>query len=115
MNEEEDEPVNGSPDEPGLDELDGLLSKLPREDPPAELVARTLAAVAAEQDGAGVATDPADEVQASRRPGLSWRLVAAVLLAGFLLASVVAVGFAGRIQALFETADAALDTVDSDL
>ena len=78
MSEEEEDPVNGSPDEPGLVELDGLLSELPREDPPAELVARTLAAVAAEQDGAAVATDPADEVQASGRPGLSWRLVAAV-------------------------------------
>ena len=105
----------GGGHDPGLQALDTMLSDLPEEDPPAALVARTLEAVTAEQEGAPVATDPADEVQSSRRPGLSWRLVAAVLLGAFLLASAAAVQLSGKVQALFETADAEMDTVDSDL
>ena len=41
--------------------------------------------------------------------------VAAVLLAASLLASALAVQFGGKMKALFETADAEIDTVDSGL
>jgi len=103
-------------DGPVLEELDGLLSQLSGESPPEALVARTLRAVAEDQAGLGAGDDAGEADEVLRHTsGIPWRLVAAVLLAAILIAGVATVQFAGKIQALFETADAAIDTVDSDL
>ncbi len=98
--------------EAALAQLDSLLAAVAQESPPEALVARTLAAVTSESpvDAESRVTSRLD-----RSPGRSWRLVAAVLLGAFLVAGVVAVQFGGKIHALFETADAEMDTVDSDL
>ncbi len=103
-------------DGPVLEELDGLLSQLSGESPPEALVARTLRAVAEDQRDASAGDAAVTEEEAlGDAPGFPWRVVAAALLAAFLITLVATVQFGGKIQALFETADAAIDTVDSDL
>jgi len=108
--------VDEEVDTPVLEELDGLLSELSGEPPPEALVARTLRAVAEDPGDGGIGNAAVTEEEAlGDAPGFPWRLVAAALLAAFLIAGLATGQFAGKIQALFETADAALDTVDSDL
>jgi hypothetical protein len=95
-----------------LDELDGLLAAMPLDSPPDALVARTLAAVAADPD---VSTLPSASAEppGSRRRVFEWHLVAAMLLVAFMLAAAVMTQFGGKMKALFETSDAEIDTVDS--
>ena len=108
------ESVSDAAEEQVLAELDDLLAELPMESPPEALVARTLRAVAQDQGGQTAPEESAERRPPSRGPGLPWRLLAAVLLVAFLLVSAV-VQYRGTIKALFEAADAEVDTVDTDL
>lgn len=111
-----EKPVNDADDNQALAALDVLLDGLPLESPPDALVDRTLRAVEREQDDFAVAEEsPATAPRSRWRGHPSWRLVAAALLVAFFVVGVAAVQFGGRLKALFETADAELDTVDSDL
>ena len=114
MTDEEMELLSKSAAADQLEEVDQALGAWSGESPPDALVARTLAAVAADQPA--VTSARAVVEQSDTRPSrFPWMEVAAVLLAASLLASALAVQFGGKMKALFETADAEIDTVDSGL
>ncbi len=110
------EPVHEGDDEQDLEQLDALLAELPLESPPEALVDRTLRAVEDAREEAMLSEQASGGALPARRRSLyPWPLVAAVLLAAFLVASFAAVRFGGKIKALFDTADAEMDSVDTDL
>jgi len=114
MTDEEMERLATSADTDQLHEVHQALSAWPGESPPDALVERTLAAVAADQ-AALTAEGALVEQSGTRSSSFPWRQVAAVLLAAFFVAVVVAVQFGGKVKALFETSDAEIDTVDTGL
>ena len=114
MTDEEMDQLEKSAAVDQLEEVDRALGEWPGESPPEALVERTLAAVAADQ--ADLTSARAVVEQLETRPSrFPWMEVAAVLLAASLLASAFAVQFGGKVKALFETADAEMDTVDTGL